>query len=366
MDREIEAIASTCGLIHDLGNPPFGHAGERAVQYWFATRCAGKTPFSDLSDQQQQDFLKFEGNAQTLRLVTRLQILSDFYGLNLTLGTLSAACKYTAASDVADGNAPDHAMIKPGHFASEGTIIAEIRRGVGSGDRRNPITFLVEAADDIVYSVADIEDAIKKDILRWSDVEARLDHDDPATKSSLQWMRRFLDLDKAASVNHLPSDACASAFRTAAIFAMSEASIMTFSGRYDEIMSGEYSNELVVDSSASKLAEVLKSIGSERVYCTHPTLKLEIMGRKVIVDLMDLFWEGVQDFPVKGKPKTKKFPGKIAALLSSNYAQVFQKSLQESDGSLPDIYLRYQFLTDYICGMTDTFAKRLHSELTNV
>ena len=118
MDRSIEAIAATCGLIHDLGNPPFGHAGEDAIRAWFQ-EPERKTLLATLNHQQARDFLRFEGNAQSLRLVARLQILADDKGLNLTFGTLSALMKYVASSDVADNHATNRALKKPGYFASE-------------------------------------------------------------------------------------------------------------------------------------------------------------------------------------------------------------------------------------------------------
>ena len=100
MERSIEAIAATCGLIHDLGNPPFGHSGEDAIRSWFSRSLTEKGLRALLGNNEQlvQDFLRFDGNAQSLRLVTKLQILADFNGLNLTFGTLSASCKYISPS----------------------------------------------------------------------------------------------------------------------------------------------------------------------------------------------------------------------------------------------------------------------------
>ena len=101
MDRQIEAIAAVCGLIHDIGNPPFGHSGEDAIREWFKQKLGEDKLRDRLENKEQlvQDFLQFEGNAQTLRLVAKLQILADDNGLNLTFGTLSASCKYVARSD---------------------------------------------------------------------------------------------------------------------------------------------------------------------------------------------------------------------------------------------------------------------------
>lgn len=365
-DRAIEAITATCGLIHDLGNPPFGHAGEDAIRFWFAGRI-GKEKLEELLDGNSQlvnDFLNFEGNAQSLRLVGKLQILADFHGLNLTFGTLSASCKYTAASHEADSDAEDHASSKPGYFASENELVQSIRDATGTENSRNPLTFLVEAADDIVYSVADIEDGVKKGILTWDGLKAEIDEgDEPVVKETLERLDKILKAGTDSIPPDLPDDIYASAFRTAAIATLVPSVVEVFKAKYDDIMAGTYGGELVQDSSAAVLVERLKGIGRSRVYCTPSTLKLELMGRQVIGDLMDVFWEGAQFLPVDKAPKTKTFQGKAAALLSNNYRRVFQNSISER--KLPETYHRFQLVTDYVCGMTDSFAKRLHAELMN-
>jgi dGTPase len=366
MDRWIETICSTCGLVHDLGNPPFGHSGEDAIRHWFHTRFGDAKLRAMLGGREQlaQDFLKFEGNAQSLRLLTRLQILADFNGLNLTYGTLSASCKYTASSDQA-GDVADHAKSKPGYFASEAEVVARIRSKTGTGDARNPLTYLVEAADDIVYSVADVEDAVKKGLLSWRTIEEILKAESaPVIARSLASMERILKAGRTDILGGLPDDIYASAFRTAAIGAVVEASVKTFKAHYDEILAGTYTGELVDDCEAVALTRVLKEIGRTRVYCTPSNLKLELMGRRVICDLMDIFWEGAESLPTTEPPKAKTFPGKAGILLSENYRSVFRESAN-SGPQIPELYFRLQLVTDHVCGMTDSFAKRLHTELMN-
>ena len=369
MDRQIEAIAATCGLIHDLGNPPFGHAGEDAIRSWFKNELGEETLREMLgqhndADQLVQDFLKFEGNAQSLRLVAKLQILADFNGLNLTYGTLSALCKYIAPSHKA-GIGNNHANDKPGYFASENELVAAIREKTGTGDARNPITYLVEAADDIVYSVADIEDGVKKGVLSWTALSAKLSEaGDSAVANALKTKEHILKAGKQEVRSGLSDDVHASAFRTAAIGVMVRSAIETFKAHYKEIMEGTYQGELVEDGNAVGLVKLLKKIGREKVYCTPQTLKLELMGRRVIFDLLRLFWEGAKDLPLRGDPKPKGFAGKIGALLSDNYREVFQHFVAE-DKHIPEGYHRLQLVTDYVCGMTDSFARRLHAELTN-
>ena len=138
------------------------------------------------------------------------------------LGTLSANCKYTASSIEADKNDTDHAKHKPGYFASEKKLIEDIRTKTGTGAARNPITFLVEAADDIVYSVADIEDGIKKGILTWTKLEAYLRQEkDPTAiqlvKELLASKENILKAGRDTVPENLPDDTHGTAFRTAAI-----------------------------------------------------------------------------------------------------------------------------------------------------
>lgn len=366
-ERSIEAISATCGLIHDLGNPPFGHSGEDAIRDWFNTRFGESGLGGELHGNSQlvRDFLKFDGNAQSLRLLAKLQILADFHGLNLTFGTLSASCKYTAPSHEAGDNG-DHCRSKPGYFASENDIVNRIREETGTGNARNPIAYLVEAADDIVYSVADIEDAVKKEVLAWHPLEDDLKKTDhPSMQDALDGMRRILEAGTGKIPENLADDIWASAFRTSVIRVVVKAVLDEFKKQYDAIMAGQYSRELVKDCDAWPLVEKLEYLGKTRVYCTPSNLKLELMGRHVICDLMDVFWEGAKVLPINGElPTTKTFPGKVCALLSDNYRRVFCHSV-ETMPELPEQYHRFQLVTDYVCGMTDTFAKRLHTELMN-
>lgn len=119
----IEIIATTCGLIHDLGNPPFGHAGEKAIQEWFECQDEKDSSFfkfaskPENAERLKKDFLKFEGNAQTIRLISKLQVLADFHGLNFTCATMSAACKYIASAN--EITKSRHEKSKLGYFTSE-------------------------------------------------------------------------------------------------------------------------------------------------------------------------------------------------------------------------------------------------------
>lgn len=366
----IEVIAATCGLIHDLGNPPFGHAGESAISSWFASRKDRLRLFDFKNHpgparkmQLEKDFLSFEGNAHTIRLVSKLQLLINSLGLNLIFGTLSAACKYTAASDQSDLASKIHEINKPGFFASENDLIEKVREKTGTGESRNPITFLVEAADDIVYSTVDIEDAVKKGIIDWLFVEDQLKKSvDADVYTAVE--KKMTDYMKGATVEldgKNLGEARSQIFRIFAISVLVPSIVEAFKANYENIMAGEYHGELVKDCSAKTLIKACKTIGKKYIYCSRETTRLEVMGREIIYDLMDLFWEGASH--TEEHQKNKDFPFKIFTLMSENYKIVFREALRE--GKLPERYCQMQLVTDYICGMTDNFARTLHRQLKN-
>jgi len=380
--RHIETIAATCGLIHDLGNPPFGHAGEEAVAEWFKKQESNFFNFVGNSRRKKQlknDFIKFNGNAQTLRLVSKLQILSDLYGLNFTCATMSAACKYTASSDRIDKN---HEKKNFGYFASEELIVDLVRNETGTGESRNPITYIVEAADDIVYSVGDLEDGVKKDVIAWEELKSKLmeysEGDTELLGKCFKKAKLLIDKkdDRVELKGKSRDEAMAKAFGIWAIGEAVHAVIETFNDKYESIMSGDYHKELFEDSRACSLINACKEAGRKHVYCAEQNLKNEVMARHVIHELMDIFWESAS----KGKGRRTRFEGKIYSLMSENYRNVFEKiesapeplpeykstyNKSRGNNTLPEKYCCMQLVADDICGMTDTFATTLHRELTN-
>ena len=182
--RDIPALLAAVGLAHDLGNPPFGHQGEGAIQRWFSAN-EGRLKITATRDKELfQDFRLFEGNAQGFRLVTRLQILTDTYGLNLTHATLAALMKYPTSSNKLHKG--EVARKKHGYFRSEEEIALDVLAKVGLGQGlRHPVAYVMEACDDIAYVVLDAEDSIKKGLASFADLIAFLRHNggtDPLVK----------------------------------------------------------------------------------------------------------------------------------------------------------------------------------------
>ncbi|RLL39133.1 deoxyguanosinetriphosphate triphosphohydrolase [Acinetobacter cumulans] len=175
---DVGAIIQAACLAHDIGNPPFGHAGEYAIREWFDD--ASHTDFlKDLSPEQEADVRQFEGNAQGLRLLTKIDYHPNDGGMRLTYATLGAYLKYPWLSKTiaSQGNTPASKRAKFGCYQSEKEILQQIAEQLGLiqlGDFhycRHPLTYLLEAADDMCYALIDLEDGIILNMLSYEEVE---------------------------------------------------------------------------------------------------------------------------------------------------------------------------------------------------
>lgn len=357
--RMIPVLLATAGLAHDLGNPPFGHQGEKAIQNWFTKHEDLLDPTLDAA--MKADFLKFEGNAQTLRILTRLQIRDDEYGLDLTCGTLSTLLKYPTASDATDKN--NVATKKHGYFQSEREIVEEIwdRVGLRAG-QRHPLTYVMEASDDIAYSVLDVEDAVKKGLMSCVDV--------------LDCLKEYCGTDVVAQnvINETESkwseyrklhlspverdEIVMERLRVYAISALVSAVAESFSKNRDAIEAGENSKPLIDLSSAASFCEALKRIAKERAYSDRSVLEIELKGHHIIQCLMTYLWSAVSS--MRATKNAGPFQRYIYSRISENYRRV------SDDGMLPERYRLLQLVTDMVAGMTDSFALSLVQELHGV
>lgn len=370
--RDIPLVAATCGLIHDIGNPPFGHAGELAISTWFENEFGNDTDFfSRLGTKQSasvQDFFNFEGNAQATRILSNVELLVHGDGLNFTAGTMSAGGKYLATSDNVGKNGW-HEFSKPGHFISEAHIVDLVRSATGTEGCRHPITYFVEAADDIVYCSVDLEDGIRRGVLSWDDVEAKLlkeADESPLVKRVISAAKKHAEpLKSEGKAYH---SALAQTFRIAAISEMAVAARNVFRLRYEDIMNGDYHEELLMDSEseARPLVQASKRILRADLYRHHDILRLEIRGRKVIHDLLSLFWQGVKDYEhaKRDEISPKTYPGKIYLLISDNYRRTFERRMEKMTEN--PFYCKLQLITDQVVGMTDAHACQIHKLLTNI
>lgn len=362
VQRGVPSLLAAIGLVHDLGNPPFGHQGEFAIQDWFRKNCkevfgvsAGK------ADDMAKDFLHFDGNAQTVRLVSKLQILSDQFGLNLTYATLAGLIKYPVP--VRDRN-PDK-WKKQGYFKSEEDVIHDVWTETGlTKGVRHPLTYIMEACDDIAYSVMDAEDTIKKGLASYYDLIRYLKQScqsDRITESVITLAeKKNLEFQNSKLSPQEVNDCSMQMFRVYAITAMISSTVSTFAEKSNSLMLGESLYKgLIGSSDAAIFCKTLKKFDLEYGFKHKSVLELELKGNNLIKELMDMLWVGIKGRLREDHDSQTPFGKYVYSRISENYRRIFE----DEGNPLGERYKEAQLLADTISGMTDSYLIALHSEL---
>lgn len=368
--RELASLVEVSCIVHDLGNPPFGHYGEDIIRKWFRdwfeskpyTEIVSKT-FGELNEQQKNDFRFFEGNAQAIRILSKLQFLNDEYGANFTLATLGTLMKYPWASN--DEKIKEKK--KFGYFYSEQKLFEEIKNKIGIDGCRHPATYILEAADDIAYLTADIEDAVKKKVIKWDDIYKNIKG--KFEKKYPKQFERLEHLREQALLNEVPDKDLINVqnFKVSIQGILINAAVDSFKNNYGSIMEGAFEGDLLSNSTEKKLPEELKNVSYEHVFTDKEVLTLELVGDRVISDLLNLFVNAVIN--VDGLTKAKTKHEKLIHLISENFRHI-QRISKEGEPTVEfkdlSLYNRLQLVTDFISGMTDGYAVSLHQELLGV
>jgi dGTPase len=346
--RNVPSLLAAVGLAHDLGNPPFGHQGEEAIKQWF-----NENNEVFFGKSCHPDFLNFDGNAQTIRLLTRLQILNDEYGLNLTCGTLAALMKYPSFWD-----SEQQHYGKFGIFESEREIIKDVWKETGLREGiRHPLAYVMEACDDIAYSVIDAEDTVKKDYASFYDLVDYLDHHSDGDNTIDDVVKVARKKNNTFKRDNLSSkelnDLSMQMFRVKAIFEMVFDVTDTFVSNIENMMNESIAPDFVlIKSSKSEiLCKTLKQFNFRHGFQNREVLKLELEGNNYIKSMMDMLSKAINEHDSED-PFAKYAYGRI----SENYRRAY-----ETTGRTP--YDKCQLLCDTISGMTDTYLISLHDEL---
>ena len=379
--RYIPVVLSCAGLLHDIGNPPFGHFGEVVIGEWFQREFQkaefsfkGK-PIKDLlSEQMRKDLENFEGNAQALRILSKARKNTEGYDINLSYGVLNALIKYPTSSIEFDKKDNDTKKHKLGYFYAERENMKTICMATGTWDGeeylRHPLAYLMEAADDIAYATADLEDALKKrlftldEFINFFDKEVR-----KLTKARAKYAQELLDdLKHRRDEKGRSSENDLVAFQKWMVLVRKWLMYVVayrFSNSYDAIMSGKYRADMFYDTNHQDTIEILKGVMKEFVYDDREILKLELAAKKIIGGLLDdfiyavLYWEEESD-----EFKMSKADRKYVNIISANYKEDYEHAKSENEAE--NLYLRFLMVTDFISGMTDSFAKTLYQELNSI
>lgn len=351
----LSSLLRVAGLVHDLGNPPFGHFGEEAVKKFFKDYFE-KNNHTGLTDLEKADFINFDGNVQTLRILSKLHYFGDSFGYNLTLSSLASIIKYPTNS--VDGNKKPWTEIakkKFGYFATETSTYKEINNYLKLENRRSPIVYLLEAADDIAYSAADIEDGVKLGIISIHQIESifkeNLNYNKDKIINGLREIKnKFNNIDDSLIVQK---------FRILTQQVMIEKIIEAFEENYDEIMEGKLQNELIDVSKAKDIRQSYKKLQSV-VFNNKSILKKEIAGWEAIYGLLSIFVKASKNNNFKSSGNN--YESRLYNIISKSHRTVYEDVEKYSN----DEYKKLQLIVDYITGMTDTYAIDLFQELKGI
>jgi len=350
---EIGALVAASALAHDIGNPPFGHSGEDAVRHWFDTTRRLNAPRRKLSAAQKSDFSNWEGNAQGFRILTRLQMYKDQGGMRLTHSTLAAFLKYPVQSTevIASAGKPKASRKKFGVFESERELLEKVasetgllkRQGSQNSWCRHPLAFLMEAADDICYRIVDLEDGFRLNRVSFAETSDLLrkiaTRVDPSKIEA-----RSTNLER---IGYL---------RAIAIRQLVEQVVEVFLDNEDAMLSGKFDTPLTEEIKNFAELEEIKQVMKRNVYNTPSVLETEAAGFQIIPGLLDLFWSAVS---AEEDSRNRRRSEKVLQLIPKEY--------QGPRGSSPDkVYERLLRLTDYVTGMTDSYALSTYRKLNGI
>lgn len=371
MKADICHILECAGLIHDIGNPPFGHFGEMAIRDWFRRNLSllnfsGKTAKEMLTPQMREDFYNFEGNAQALRLVTRLHYLVDENGMNLTYALLNTIIKYPVPST---GIAPGTGNIKDkkmGYYYADRDIFRAVSAATGTGNNRHPLTYILEAADDLAYKTADIEDAFVKGFISYHTLEQELKRlkEDGQNDSfdGLGILQRLYQRGADKQIANPESYAVKNWIIRVQGFLISCATF-GFTSNYNAIMAGTFKKDLFYRTVGEKLMDLLGEMAYRYVFSSREIYKMEVTEAVILDFLMDKLSHAVLYYDTD--KKMDSIDRRIISFISDNYKNAYKNQAQGKDEA-EKLYLRLLLVTDYVCGMTDSYAKRLYQEMNGI
>lgn len=386
MGAFINFVEVAC-LMHDIGNPPFGHFGEAAIQEWFTENGEAclqaslkKTPVDDESKNSLkaedlvvlQDFKQFDGNPQGLRVVCRLQWNRDPHGLNLTKTSIATFLKYIRGpSEPAE---PGMFRKKPGFFTSEKELIDQVWGEFGyATPQRFPLAYIMEAADDIAYCISDLEDAFEKNIISknnaFKEITKRYTDKDFDDKAPCHG--EIVAALQGISTEKGSGEFTYTDFRTKVNTAIVSYVAEKYVNEERLVEKGELETLLPESEPPGAFLKILKDYCKKNVYPAIAVQRIELAGFNAIFGLLEQFKpvlcatrEQIADCLADRKQASKGrrilLLPKLFKMFPPNYVEVYKHHVVNLDSDesslLKEWNYRAHLLVDYISGMTDDFA----------
>jgi len=318
-----------------------------------------------MSNVEKLDFTEFDGNAQGFRVLTKLQVLQDKFGLNLTVGTLSSYLKYPVLSSEFDKDSKRKYLNKIGVFQSESEQLRIIREKTGLDKIRHPLVYLMEAADNICYFTMDIEDGFNKKYYSYDEmIKKIIAIGNDEVKHDIEAINNSVNSKILPNIENEKNTKIVN-FRIYLIQLLVKDAIITFEKNFEEILRGEYDGELLFDKNLSPLANTLQKFQSENIFCKRDIEKLELTGENVIKGLLDHFVKDLLQYNDK-KCENSARAKKLLNLISQSLKTIVTLETNEKNPYNWSDYYKLRLIVDYISGMTDKFALKLYQELQGI
>lgn len=343
--REVGDIVSSACLAHDMGNPAFGHSGESAISHYFANG-EGQQYKDQVSAEEWQDLVHFEGNANALRILTHQFAGREAGGFGLTYSTLAAILKYPCSASQGNTKGKGLHRKKYGYFQPEVDSFRKIVEEVGmipdqEGTgiyKRHPLVYLMEAADDICYNIIDLEDAHRLSILSEQEITSLLLPltGDPKVESRL---KNIADVDSRVSL-----------LRAKSISTLIQQCSEIFFEQEAAILDGSFEESLMdhLDSDLLNAMKSIKELSVRRIYNAASVVQIEVAGYKVMSGLLEEFVPAFLD-------QRSDYAKKLVALVPPQYR-----------GEAKTTYERIRFVLDFVSSMTDLYAVELFRKIKGI
>jgi dGTPase len=341
--NDFGAIVAAASVTHDIGNPPFGHSGEKAIGEYFKTGNGAKYK-AQLSNKEYQDVIDFEGNANGFKILTESRE-GVFGGLRLSYATLGAFLKYPKES-LPKKPTPHIVDKKYGFFQSEKAAFLDVVQDLGMLQKstdavsyyRHPLAYLVEAADDICYTIIDFEDGINLGLIE----------EEFALEYMIKLVKDTIDIKKYHSLQHKTDRI--SYLRALAIGVLINETVAIFLANEEAILNGTFDKSLLEKCKyEAQINDILK-ISVSKIYQSTEVVEKEVAGYRIIADLLDVFVTALNN-TFDGNPSN--FDKLVLNLLPEEY------KIENAN-----LYDRIMQVCSYVSGISDSYAIRMHKKLT--
>ena len=340
--NDFGAIVASASLAHDIGNPPFGHSGEKSIGQYFISGPGKK--FKDILNKKEfQDLCDFEGNANGFKILTQSRPGREG-GLRLSYATLGTFVKYPKESLPVkpSSNISDK---KYGFFQNEKNTYVDIANELGllkddGGYNRHPLTFLVEAADDICYTIIDFEDGINLGLVQ----------EDYALEYLINLVRDSINTEKYNTLNNTIDRV--SYLRALSINTLINEAVQIFIENEDDILSGNFNVSLLKKSKYKpQISDIIK-ISIEKIYESKEVIEKEVAGYNIINKLLDTFISSVNRY----------YEGN-----QTSYDDLILKLLPSTTNLNHDnLYSRLLEICHYVASLSDRKALNVYNKITGV